>query len=142
MTETIAAILGAIVGGVIGVAGAYFVALRTAQNSRRADANITFYEAFRKTIRDFQSTANPPTDPQRTLNSHIEEHRSAAFRFKFFLQEGERRLFITAWDEYYKKYKEQAFADDSGITKRSEKRQLALNLIYKLLEFADYKHTD
>ncbi|MDP3260596.1 MAG: hypothetical protein Q8M34_08425 [Thermodesulfovibrionales bacterium] len=142
MTDIEATLLGAVIGGAIGVIGTYLGTIQTAKKSRRADANIAFYEVFRKAIRDLQSTANPPTEPQHTLNSHIEDHRSAAYRFKFFLEGDERNRFLAAWEGYYKKYKKQEFADNGERDKRREKIQLALDLIHKLLVFAGYEKND
>jgi hypothetical protein len=142
MTDADATLLAAAVGlisGGIGILGTYAGALRITQKNRRSDANIVFYESFRKAIRDFQSTANPPTEPQHILSYHLEDHRAAVYRFKFFLEGGERRCFLAAWEDYYKQYKDKAFADNGEKDKRPEKRQLALNHIYKLLSFAGYE---
>lgn len=139
MTEVEASLLGAIIGGAIGVIGTYFGTIQTAKKNRRADANIVFYESFRKVLRDLGTTANPLPEISGIINHHIGDHTSAMFRFKFFLPKDERRCFLTAWEEYYNQYKSQAFADNGEINKRAEKKQLALNHIYKLLKFADYE---
>jgi hypothetical protein len=131
-----------IVGALIGAVATYFGAVLIAKKNRRLDANAVFYEAFRKAIRDFQSRANPPTEPQHTLSYHIEDHRAAAYRFRFFLKKAERQRFMAAWEKYYQDYQNNKFADNGEQEKRREKIQLALDHIYNLLTFAGYEKID
>lgn len=154
ISGAVIAIIGAVVGGGIG----YFSAIMI---NRRQQFNIAagiFREAFVEAERlldenrlyELSTQDNDPVFD--ILNKHIICHERAKIRFSVFVPKNDLVAFNKAWDIYYSKSQDSAdyplvdydCARDSKTNKiiyesLDEKRQLALDRIDSLLEFAKHK---
>lgn len=120
-------------------------ALGLADRNRRIDASARLYCAFAPTIIKLQNTAdNPSHEDMNIIRNNLaeasERQAIAIYEFKFFLSSEERISIDTAWQEHQTELKEGYEYWDSGMTPmRIKARQLALERINKILEFAEHK---
>lgn len=139
----VAALCGAIVGGLIGFCGTW---LNNSISTRR-NAAIQFRFAFSPEISALMS-------PTRTKNVRdiliggFERHNEAFINFRYFLRGCAKSKFDEAWKDYYgtKDFdpeawgiptKERVFIDCFSIKNESEAVNIYLGKIHKIFEFTN-----
>lgn len=100
MTEAEATLVGALVGGTIGVVGTYFGALRIERIKIRYVVNNKLREAFAVELATLQR-ADDKFNHIALLESSFIKHQIAANEFTDFLTRSELCAFNKAWHKYY-----------------------------------------
>jgi hypothetical protein len=100
MTETEATLVGALVGGAIGVIGTYFGALRIERIKIRYVVNNKLREAFAIELATLQR-ADEKFNHISLLDSSFLKHQIAVNEFTDFLDRFELFAFNKAWHKYY-----------------------------------------
>ena len=139
MKEIIVAIVGAIIGGLLaGLCGVY-LARYTSKINRRNDASGHLYAAFLPTLMRLDPEEGMDIGTSDIIDSALEQHRVAAFEFRFHLSAKERIRFDKAWQVYQGDIAVDYF-DTNAKSKRLENRKRAIDRIHVLLTFAGYEN--
>jgi hypothetical protein len=141
MSEFLAAVIGAIVG----CAGAYATSYFMLQKQRRLEAAAKFREAFVEVVALCKSNREIEI---RTIGfDSLVEHEKAVILYEPFLSKNELAGFRSAWNKYCENHRYRNlndFVPEGGINNEnvlnevSEKEQRAINLSFysKLLSYA------
>jgi hypothetical protein len=160
MTETIAAVLGAIAGGILGIISTYFAtrearstALEVIKINEFNSASIAFFNAFLPTIMALDEryqTGDRPDDinVMEVIEKDIKNQTIAMLRFRLYLPSSKVETFNSAWRAYCRydisdgSPKNQFLAQyNEEIWNGQPTRKLALTRISNLLSFTGELHS-
>jgi len=134
MNEVLATLLGACVGAVAAIAGAYITTGRQHKIEAGYRLRLAFHEEL-AVLRD----ASDNSDPCDILKSSLKKHLIAVEEFKFAICKRKIPSFEKAWEEYYKvdgfPFPEQYFKHLGGIELANKNRELAIQRIEHILSF-------
>ena len=143
MDPGIAGILGAILGVLIGGWVGYYFSVKLMRRQEFNKAAAAFRSAFIKEQRllSFDSLADSVgLTASDIVKAAIDRHEVAMIIFKPFISKCVIKAYEKAWEDYAgdSRHFEQ-YSTDNKIM-RPKKKELALQRINRLLEFADYNY--
>lgn len=151
MTDIQATLVGAIIGGIIGVVGTYVGAIYISKKQNRTLASSKFRDAFTTTLAQLDLTQKHKGihDPPR-----IDEHLVAALHiqaeaiesYRFFVPKNKQPEYQKAWDDYYKTaqggtFREEFIGKNDPLISYSEgyEYKVISQKIHDILQFAKEK---
>jgi len=135
-----ATLLGALLGGIIGVVGTYLGAIRIANKQFLIDAGTKFRAAFHDELATLK--AQEKIDAINILESAFKKHLIAISEFVRRLPRCKRATFNQAWENYYchPATKIQHLVQYDTVTgstdQRKKNRELAIKRIEHILSFS------
>ena len=144
MTEGILALVGAIVGAVIGILGTYIGAIKIQRKNWFQVAGKELRQAFLPELIALDPSSQKAIDPFEILRSAFKKHQGTVNEFEFFLPIEKRKDFREAWRAYYQSengpnhpFLEQYSCHLGDVKKAQETRTLAMERIGRILEFTE-----
>jgi hypothetical protein len=142
MTDVQATLLGALLGGIIGVVGTYLGAIRIANRQFLIDAATKLREAFRDELATVQAPGEVVA--LNLLEDAFKKHLIAISEFNRRLPKCKRRAFNQAWQDYhcypqppFIHFLEQYTTRTGSIEQKKKNRSLAIERIEHILSFTN-----
>lgn len=143
MDESTATLVGAFIGGIVGIAGTYLVSVYEAKKQQFFTACQRLREAFHNELA-ILSDPSDTSDSADILQSAFKKHLSAVIEFKYVLRGCRLDRFNKAWNEYYYgdgeisiPFLEQYSRHIGNIGLAKKNRDLAIKKIEHILSFTN-----
>ncbi len=142
MTEVQATLIGALLGGIIGVVGTYLGAIRIANRRFLIDAGTRLREAFNDELASLKAPGE--IDALTLLESAFKKHLIAFSEFNRRLPKCKRPALNQAWQDYhchprppFIHFLEQYTTRTGSMEEKKKNRDLAIERIEHILSFTD-----
>ena len=142
MDGSIATLAGAVIGGIIGIAGTYLGSVYLVKKQRFFDAGQRLREAFHAELAILCDPSDT-SDPTDILKAAFKKHLSAVAEFRYILSCCRLDGFNKAWREYHcyentcDQFLEQYSKHLGGTDLAKENRKLAVKRIEHVLSFTN-----